>query len=240
MANWARGGYIDVAKKAAEMKKSHKRRLFRFWMDLNTKAIVTFLDDDTKTHKFLHMGEEFNLDLPFTIDEHSYFANGSYFNNATCSGEGCRFCAEGNYPQEVAIYSIINHTPRTSKKDSSKIYKDDIFLYVVKTGLPIYAQLQENSTLRGGLRGVRFQISRDGTKKELAANVGTSVMFIEKTSTWDTMLSGGKWEPLKDEEGKIKALPEIPNYMDLFAPKDSAPSSELPPDAPKEEKALPF
>jgi hypothetical protein len=74
----------------------------------------------------------------------------------------------------VAVFTVIDHSSYTSKKDGIT-YSDQVRLFVAKRDT--VKILQKLAVKRGGLAGVRFDVSRTGDK---SASVGSVFDFTDK------------------------------------------------------------
>lgn len=164
----------ELAKKAAaeaEIQKSSKGKMFRFWIKEGEEAKITFLDGDISDQGFL---------LPPRFFEHMVKVNGKW-TNFVCpektnphSGEKCPLCATNEKAALVAVFTIIDHRV-TSSTDGTKTYKDQRRLYLVKQ--QAYEMLNKLAVKRGGLTGTSWDVSRVGDKSPASGNMFD---FIEK------------------------------------------------------------
>lgn len=188
--SWYQTGYnseIDKPTKTAQ----------RLWMPRGGEASVTIVDDDTQPFCFKYEGEEHNLMLPVILREHQMKIDGSWRNWFTClksSGKPCPLCFGKHRPYQAAIYTVIDHSEWEDKQGN--LHKDELKLLVVKTSTPAFGMLKKESNKRGGLRGCRYDVSRQGEK---AATIGDVWQFDAKTELPD----------------KIQPF----NYLEIFAPK---------------------
>jgi len=151
-------------KKAEEQAEGYIRR---FWLPNDAETTITFLDG-----KLLPDGLLDNT----TFLEHQLNLNGSWQNWYACTSEDepCPICEGGDTPSLVGVFTIIDHSEWTSKKDGSK-HKDEKRLFVAKRHT--LKQLQKIATKRKGLTGITFDVSRIGEK---AASVGDMFDFVQK------------------------------------------------------------
>lgn len=150
--------------KAKQMEEGFIRR---FWMPKDAETTITFLDG-----KLLPDGLLDNT----TFLEHQLNLNGSWQNWYACTSEDepCPICEGGDTPSLVGVFTVIDHSEWTSKKDGS-VHKDERRLFVAKR--QTLKQLQKIATKRKGLLGCTFEVSRIGEK---AASVGDMFDFVQK------------------------------------------------------------
>lgn len=169
--SWAKRGSAAKAEmekydKDAEKHFEEKNRMWRFWMNKNESARVTFVDGNLLS--------DGTLDL-LTFREHTVKVNGDW-ENYVCIAEQepCPICESGDFPSLVGVLTIIDHREFKGKKS---VYKDTPKLYVAKKGT--IKLLQQAATKRGGLAGATFEISR---LNDNDPNVGGSFDFEGKTA----------------------------------------------------------
>lgn len=149
-----------MAKEEHKAEQKSKGTVMRFWMPKDADNEITFLDGDL---------QDGMLDIPFYY-EHQVNMNGSWNNHFICTQdeEPCPVCEGGHSPSYVGVFTVIDHSEYTSKKDN-KVYKDQVRLMVAKRDS--IKQLQKLAEKRGGLRGCRFDVSRTGDKSPAIGNV---------------------------------------------------------------------
>jgi len=141
---------------------------YRFWLPKGSETQITFVDGD--------LDEFGNFATPMFY-EHNLKINGRWGNTFVCtsSDEPCPICEEGTNAYTAAVFTIIDHSTYTSKKDG-KDYSDQIKLLVVKAGTR--KDLLRLATKRGGLAGCTFDVSRKNEDKSPA--VGDLFDFCQK------------------------------------------------------------
>jgi hypothetical protein len=175
--SWLKKGEdsLSVAKQEeldALKRQEESGKLFRFWLNKEESAKITFVDGD--------INPEHGVLTPPRFFEHQVFINGKWDTfvcpEKTCpeSGDKCPICASGDRPSLVSLFTVIDHRIYKSK-DGSKTYQDTRKLFVAKPGT--MEILQKLAIKRGGLAGARFEISRTGEK---APAVGNLFDFEEK------------------------------------------------------------
>lgn len=175
---WMKSGAASVAvaqKEAveAQMRREESGKLFRFWLNKEETAKVTFVDGD--------INPEYGCLTPPRFFEHSIFNNGEWQNyicpekTSPDSGDVCPLCASGDRPSLVAVFTVIDHRSYTSKKDKDKVYVNTKKVFVAKS--QTFEMLNKIAVKRGGLACARFEISRVGDK---SPQVGSMFEFEEK------------------------------------------------------------
>jgi hypothetical protein len=143
-----------------ERRKEESGKMFRFWLNKGDSAKVTFVDGD--------LDPTAGVLLPPRYYEHTIMVNGDWV-NFVCpektnpeSGEKCPFCATNDRPSLVALFTIIDHRTSYGKNDKTKVYQNQRRLYVAKS--TTFEILNKLAAKRGGLAGLRIEISRVGDK----------------------------------------------------------------------------
>lgn len=157
-----------------QKRKEEQGKMFRFYMKQGEDAPVTFIDGDLNKDGLL---------VPPRYFEHNLFLNGKWGNLFVCPektaphlGMKCPICATGDNPTLSALFTVLDHREFKSK-DGTKVYKDSQRLFVAKSGtMEILAKIAGK---RGGLAGVRFDVSR--SNKDKSPSVGDMFDFVEKT-----------------------------------------------------------
>jgi hypothetical protein len=127
-------------------KESRVGRLWRFFLKKEEEDVpVDFLTEE-----------------PLCFHEHTIPSGGGYEHH-TCTGENCKFCADGTKPQFVAAWLVVDRraVPYEDKKTGEKkIIKDRIKLLV--RGMTDAAQLDRLSK-KFGLMKYGWTVTRTGT-----------------------------------------------------------------------------
>lgn len=162
-----------------KIRKESQGKMFRFWIKTDEEAVITFVDGELSPEGFL---------LPPRFYEHNIKLNGQWGNTFVCPeksaphlGQKCPFCAMGDHPSLVSLFTIIDHREYKSQ-DGQKTYKDQRRLFVAKTGT--MEILNKIAVKRGGLAGCRFDVSRTGDK---TPSVGTMFDFVSKEEDLDVL-----------------------------------------------------
>lgn len=154
-----------MAKEDHKQEMNAKGKVLRWWIKLNDEKQITFLDGNVVDGV---------LDIPFFY-EHMIQMNGKWTNFiCTQDTEPCPICEGGNTPSYVGVMSIIDHSEETYK---DKVYKNQRRLFSAKR--ETIKLLQKKAIKHGGLRGVKFDVSRTGDK---SASVGSVFDFAEKVT----------------------------------------------------------
>jgi hypothetical protein len=207
--SWLKKGAESVAAAKqeaveAEVRKSEQGKMFRFFLKEAEECQITFVDGDLSPEGFL---------LPPRYYEHMVFFNGQWTNfvcpekTAPHAGEKCPICEGNDRPSLVSVFTVIDHRIVVSKKDANKTYKDTPKLFVAKP--QTFELLNKLAIKRGGLAGVKFDVSRVGDK---AAAVGSMFDFVDKTDL-DTLKAKymiEKTDPKTNAKSKVS----------IFAPAD--------------------
>lgn len=179
----------EMVKVEFKAESAQKGKFQRYWMPDGADGTITFLDGDLS---------EGILDIPFYY-EHQIHMNGSWRNWFICTQdeEPCPICEGGHQPSYVGVMTVIDHSEYTSKKDN-KTYKDQIRLYVAKRDT--IKQLQKIAGMSGGLRGMRFNVSRTGDKSAAVGNVffpvGTKMTSAELSAKYKENAAPFKYDEL--------------------------------------------
>lgn len=171
---------------------ARKDEIQRHWMAPDDEHVITFLSGIVEGGIF--------VDVPMWY-EHQLYLDGNWRNWFVCVNEEepCPICEGGDQSKLVAGFTIIDHTPFTTK--DGKVYKDNIKILVCKAGsLKI---LQKLAIKRKGLQGCTFDVSRTADD---AANVGDMFDFSEKRTI----------KALSDEFGTKDKKIEPFNFQDIL------------------------
>jgi hypothetical protein len=171
------------AKEEHKQEMNSKKTAQRYWIKDGTDGQLTFLDGQIA---------EGSLDIP-CLYEHNVNMNGKWGNNFICTQdtEPCPICEGGGNPAYEGLMTVIDHSEYTSKKDG-KVYKDQVRLFVAKR--ETIKQLQKIAIKRGGLRGIKFDVSRTGDK---SPGVGNMFDFVEKLTEAELVAKwGDKSKPI--------------------------------------------
>lgn len=184
----------EEAEKQAKAEQS--KRMYRFFLAEDEECQITFVDGN--------LTPEGVLDI-MTYREHRIFMNGSWNNFFVCTQdvEPCPICETGDDPSIVGVLTVIDHRTIKSKKDQTKVYKDQPRLFAAKRDT--IKLLQKIAVKRGGLAGCKFDVTRTGQK---SAAVGTQFDFVDKTPIADLK----KKYMGKDKDGKPVTLFVPANY----------------------------
>jgi len=168
---WARTGAAAHAEaekheKEQKAKAEQTRRVWRFGLKEGMEGRITFVDG--------LLGADGMVDY-FLYYEHHLMLNGSWGHFYTCikDMEPCPICGANDSPALVGAFTVIDHTPYTSKK--GVVYVDMPKLFIAKP--TTLKQLQILGGKRGGLAGCTFDVVRSGDK---SPGVGSMFDFIEK------------------------------------------------------------
>jgi hypothetical protein len=159
-------------------------KVYRFWMPPSyvdedkefheSSALVTFVD--AKEHPD-------GYEMPFAYMEHNIFLNGNWKNWFTCIKNNCPLCKNGNRPYLAAAFTVVDHRKWQDKKGN--VHQHEIKLYVAKSGA--LSDMLGEYDRRGGVRGWRVRITREGEK---TPGVGSKRDFVKQVSIAD------KYQPL--------------------------------------------
>jgi len=140
-----------IQKEAFKTEQKMKGQTFRFWVPKDKDVSITFLDGNIVDGL---------LDIPFYY-EHNINMNGKYGNFFICTQEEepCPICEGGSLASYVGVLTVIDHSEYVSKKDGLT-KKDNVKLMAVKRDT--VKLLQKMSEKKGGLRGCRYAVSRNG------------------------------------------------------------------------------
>lgn len=182
----------QTEKAQAELRKNEQGKPWRFWLQKGESKLITFVDGE--------LDHEGHL-VPPRLYEHNLKIAGKWGNLFVCpeqsepeAGYKCPICATGDRPTLYSAFTIIDHT-ETHSKDGQKSYKDQrrLLMATPKT----YELLYKLAQKRGGLAGVRFEVSR--SEEQMAPAVGDLYDFEDKTPVAELK---GRWvnEYKKDGE----------------------------------------
>lgn len=183
-----------VAKQAAaeaEARKAEMGAMFRFFVQKDEDARITFVDGELSDQGFL---------LPPRFYEHTLYHAGKW-TNFVCPektnpelGQKCPICEAGDYASLVALFTVIDHRSYKSPT-TGKTYQDTPKIFAAKS--QTFEILNKMAIKRGGLAGCTFDVSRTGDK---SAAVGNVFDFVEKNALKDLQ---GKWtRTYKNAQGK--------------------------------------
>jgi len=176
---------------------ARKNRLYRFWLKGGTDALVTFIDNPV---------HPLGYEMPVTMMEHQLKINNDWRNWFTCLRDEddpsikCPLCEAGDTPSLVAVYTIIDHSEWTDKKNN--LHKDEMKLFVCKAA--VQKVLLKAEKKKDGLRGWQVEVTRSSGD---ALNTGDQFDFERRFTE----------EEFEKKYGM--PLPEAPDYQKLFAPK---------------------
>jgi len=179
--------------RAKEAQRNVDPRRNRFWLPPNKTAKIVFLDK-----------------IGFFVKEHNFKRDGHFRNWETCiselSDEGCPLCEIGNKFNWVAVSTIIDLTPFTTK--DGRVIKASKKLIVLK-GTPRKKFLKRQANLGGDLTGHVFAVTRYGPKDPAT---GDDIEYIKKI---DLNSLKKVAPPDVDFEEWIKPY----DYKEIFKPK---------------------
>ena len=155
----------------AQIRKEESAKAFRFYLKVGEDARITFVDGEIPKG-YLE---------PPRYYEHLVFFNGVW-TPFVCpektnpdSGEDCPIDDLPDRPSLVSAFTVIDHREYTSKKDSTKKYKNTKKLFICKG--TSFEMLNKIAIKIGGLAGQTFDVSRTGDKEP---GVGNMFLPIEK------------------------------------------------------------
>lgn len=156
----ARKGILAKEDQKAEARKAEYGKLWRFYIkqdDVDKDYNITFLDGD--------LDDEGLIANPMFY-EHNVKVNGRWTNFVSCcEDEPDPLMEAGEQPYAAQAFTVIDHTPYTSK--DGKEYKHTKKLFVCKKST--MELLQKIATKNGGLKGLHLSVTRTGNMKP---NVG--------------------------------------------------------------------
>lgn len=163
----------DRIDKEDEKQKERGNRAFRHYLPVGSSQEITFVDGLKSPHGY---------QVPFSFMEHNLLIGDSYKNWCTCikglkvkgKKQACPLCRAGNRPYLATAYTIIDHNHWVDKNGNP--HENERKLFVCKT--KVAKILKRAASKRGGLRGWRTEISREGDK---SPNTGDSFDWSEKT-----------------------------------------------------------
>lgn len=198
----------DALKKAEKDDKERedaRNKVYRLWVPGGAELNATFLDP------LEHNG----IETPFMFDEHNVYLNGHWRNWFTCiEGEPhpetgkpqkCPLCAIGNSSYFAAAFSIVDHSQWESKK-TKKVHEHELKVVVCKS--QVRKILLKKMKKEKGLRGWLVEISRTDGDSPNTGDVFDFESKFKNDKAFDKY-TGGAW----------KKLPEVPDYLKVFAPK---------------------
>lgn len=184
----------EHAQAVYEANKAMQGKPFRFWLPQGQSAFITFVDGEL---------DEDGILMPPRFFEHNLKLNGEWGNLYVCPKHSnpelnlnCPICDTGNKPTLQSVFTIIDHRESVSKKDKTKVYKDQRRLLMVNP--TVYETLYHQAKKRGGLAGAKFEVFR--SNKDKSPSIGDTWDFEGKTPVEE--LKGiwlSKWV---DKEGK--------------------------------------
>lgn len=164
----------EKEKVAAEQRKAEQGKAFRFWIKPGQEASVWFVDGVLSSKGILQ---------PPRFYEHTVLFNGKW-DNIVCpqmtvpqAGDKCPICEGKDRPSLVSIFTVLDMTPYTIKSGANegKVIPYTRKLFVAKPGT--FEMLNKLAGKRGGLSGLRIDVSRT---KDKAPNVGDVFDVQEK------------------------------------------------------------
>lgn len=171
----------DAAKQAEKAETQAEERkagfLQRFYLKPGNERTVTFLDGGLSEDGMLY-GVNFW--------EHQLNLNGHWRNWFPCTQnkEPCPICDGGDNPSLVYLFTVIDHTGYKTKE--GKEVKNERVLFACKN--ETFKRLQSLAVKRGGLTGLRIDISRTTEK---SANVGDLFDVVGQSTQQDIMGATG-------------------------------------------------
>jgi len=148
--------------------------------------------------------------------EHNYTSGGSWQNWETCiadMGEDCPLCDDGMRSSYVAVFTIIDLSEFTTKKDSIKVTASKK-LFVLK-GLTIKKFLKKRDAQEGNIKFCKFNTARYEAKE---ASTGTDFEFKERLTEAGVAALRQLTSPYSMEPDEWL---QPYDYMKLFAPKSA-------------------
>lgn len=205
---FARGYEASRAEKERQDKARENmgKRLWRF-----------FLKDDGDEADLRFLTEE-----PVNFAEHNLKRGDNKFEQYTCTGDGCPFCADGDRPTYKGAYLVVDHREFEYKDENGKKKKgkDQVRLFV--QGMKVVSQLDRISEKYG-------LSNRDVTIIRLGNGTQTTYTFEkgdeEKLTTKEVrnLLP----EKLRDSyKGTVSSLMDIIEEQLMMATKDYEPDSD--------------
>jgi hypothetical protein len=157
-----------------ELRKDGQGKTYRWFLAKGEEdAGLTFVDGALSPEGYL---------LPPRYYEHKLFMNGSWNNHFVCpektnpeAGHKCPICEGGDRPTLVALFTVVDHRIFPSSKEGQPAISNRRKLFVAPP--MTFETLNKIAMKRGGLAGLRFDVSRKGDK---AAAVGDTFDFMQK------------------------------------------------------------
>jgi len=138
-------GWDDLDKDVAEAKQRRILQPYRFWVAKGESKEVSFIDDRA-----------------FSFREHNFEKDGRWGNHEVCVGadKGCPWCLAGNNYYRPRLFTIMDHSSYTNKKN--EVIADQIKILAIKEDQALL--LRNLMQQLGGLKGKRLTVSRSNGK----------------------------------------------------------------------------
>lgn len=206
MSTWAKRGFKAAE---AEAKRQAARKsiegIYELWMRDGDEVIVRFLHTE-----------------PLTFNVHRIVARRKgkeFLDRITCPGKGCRYCKDGDRPQYVGAWLVLNYTHPAWDKEKKKVKKvNGEIVYETRVQLWIRGITDINLIKKrvdrcdGEFPMYTVAISRVGSAK--ATTYDYEVQSKEKLSKDDKKLLEEKGVPFGDDDAVLDFLEK------LVAPED--------------------
>lgn len=198
---------IQKNQKATAEKKANgevSTQLWPFWIPVGEERDVTFLDGDLVSEDGIEL-----FDVPFYL-QHTV-QTGSTWLSFQCPKRkhgDCPACNSGVKGTYVCVFTIINHTAVTSKKDPSVVYENQKQLFIATSGTREELFMRAKK-FGGSLKGQLVNIGR--SKKDKAPRVGDVFTFMGKRSLAELKKVCGKdynFSPANYDEDLFVYTPE--------------------------------
>lgn len=165
----------EQAKQEAIARQEQMGKLWRFSLEKGETGEITFVDG--------LLDPKYNSLNPPRFYEHNLCINGKWGNFYVCpektdpqTGGKCPICAGGDKPGLVALFTVVDHNPYTTKKGVTIVNSRKLFVATptVFESLNTIAQALKGN----GLMGRRFSVTRANTAT--SARVGTTFTALDK------------------------------------------------------------
>ena len=206
---------MGMFQRGFDASRAEKERQDKAREEMGKKLWRFFIKDD---------GDEADLRFlnaqPVNFREHN-IKRGDRFENYTCTGENCPFCADGDRPTYKGAFLVIDRRPYeyTDKNGKKQKGKNQIRLFVM--GMKVVAQLDRINTKYKGLneRDVTLVRLGKGTQTTYTIEVGEREPISKKEI--ESLLP----EKLRDEyDGSQDSIMTMIENQLLMATKDYDPS----------------
>lgn len=182
-----------------EAKKAEQGKSFRFFIKKGQEASIIFVDGVLGPKGYL---------TPPRFYEHFTIMPGGKWGNVVCpqqtlpqSGEKCPLCETKDKASLVSLFTVVDLTPYTTKNGIVIPFTRKLFVAKPTT----FELINKLAIKRGGLAGIKFDVSRTGDK---SPSVGDVFDFQEKYTDL-AALKAQFTRTFKTKEGTEKTVCEF-------------------------------